>query len=78
MTIHIINLSQNITADSLEILFGTYGQVVSASLIPQRDSVSRYALIKMSSESEAQAAVARLNGCVIDGRMVSARIMAGN
>jgi hypothetical protein len=75
MTIHLFNLSKNITADSLEILFEAHGRVLSAALVPGQGASSRNAVIKMGSGAEVQVAVARFNNSIIDGKIISARIM---
>ena len=66
------NLSIDTSEHALRTLFEAFGQVLSVRVVKDRDTeVPRgFAFIEMSSNTEAQAAIAALNGTIIDGRRV--------
>lgn len=66
------NLTVNTTEQSLRTAFEAFGQVLTVEVVTDRDSgVPRgFAFIEMSSDAEAQAAIAALNGSTIDGRVL--------
>lgn len=66
------SLSYNTTDASLADFFATVGTVVSAKVIIDRDSnrSKGFGFVEMSSEEEAKAAVAQLNGKDLDGRTI--------
>jgi RNA recognition motif-containing protein len=68
--IYVGNLSYNVTSSDLEQLFGSHGQVQSAEVISDRESgrSKGFGFVEMSSDEEAQAAIAALNGTEHDGR----------
>src|SRR5258708_8689153 len=67
------NLSYNVDSPELEQLFGQHGQVVSAQIINDRDTgrSKGFGFVEMSSDAEADAAVAALNGQQHDGRTLT-------
>ena len=67
------NLSFSTTGPELESLFATVGTVESASVVSDRDTGrSRgFGFVEMSSDQEAQAAVAGLNGKESNGRTLT-------
>ena len=67
------NLAVNTSEQTLRNLFEAFGQVLSVKVVNDRDTaVPRgFAFIEMSSDAEAQAAIAGLNGSTIDGRRVN-------
>jgi RNA recognition motif-containing protein len=75
MKIYLFNLSENITADALEIILAARGKVVSASVVPTKNSFDRHAIIQMASEEDAHAAMTWLNGSIIDGQVIKAWVM---
>jgi RNA recognition motif-containing protein len=64
------NLSIGTSERSLRALFEAFGQVLSVRVVKDRDTtVPRgFAFVEMSSDAEAQVAIAALNGSLIDGR----------
>jgi cold-inducible RNA-binding protein len=68
--IYVGNLSFNSTEQDLEDMFGEFGTVQSVKVIEDRETGrSRgFAFVEMSSNEEAQSAIAGLNGREIDGR----------
>lgn len=67
------SLSYNTTDDSLQAFFAAVGTVVSAKVIMDRDSgrSKGFGFVEMSSDEEAQAAIAQLNGKELDGRTIA-------
>ncbi len=68
--LYVGNLSFNTTNQDLNDLFGTIGTVESTNVIEDRDTGrSRgFAFVEMASPSDAQTAIAELNGKEVDGR----------
>lgn len=66
------NLPVDISEPTLRTAFEAYGKVLSATIVQDRDTgVPRgIAFIEMSSDAEAQAAIAGLNGKMIGGQAV--------
>ena len=71
--IYIGNLSFNSSEQDLEDMFGEFGTVQSVKIIEDRETGrSRgFAFVEMSSNEEAQSAIAGLNGREIDGRALT-------
>jgi RNA recognition motif-containing protein len=71
--IYVGNLSFNSTEQDLEDMFGEFGTVQSVKIIEDRETGrSRgFAFVEMSSDEEAQSAIAGLNGREIDGRALT-------
>jgi len=67
------NLSYNTTGDTLNAAFAAAGQVVSASVVSDRMTgrSKGFGFVEMSTEEEAQKAVATLNGTELDGRNIT-------
>jgi len=67
------NLATNTSEQTLRTLFEAFGQVLSVKLVNDRDTATPrgFAFIEMSSDAEAKAAIAALNGTSIDGRRVN-------
>jgi len=67
------NLSISTSEQALRALFAAFGQVLSVNVVNDRDTeVPRgFAFIEMGSDAEAQAAIAALDGTIVDGRRVS-------
>jgi len=67
------NLSIDTSEHALRTLFEAFGQVLSVRVVKDRDTeVPRgFAFIEMSSNTEAQAAIAALNGTIVGGRRVN-------
>ncbi|MBE2200140.1 MAG: RNA-binding protein [Anaerolinea sp.] len=70
MKIYVGNLPYSTREDELESAFSAYGEVVSVTIVMDRDSGrSRgFAFVEMASDSEGQAAIAGLNDSEMDGR----------
>ena len=71
--IYVGNLSFNSTEQDLEDMFSEFGTVESVKVIEDRETGrSRgFAFVEMSSDEEAQSAIAGLNGREIDGRALT-------
>jgi len=70
------NLSYKMTDDSLQQVFSPFGEVASAKIIKDRDSgrSKGFGFVEMVNESEAQAAIDKLNGSEVDGRNIKVNI----
>ena len=68
--LYVGNLNYAVSNEDLEQLFASHGTVVSAQVIRDRDSgrSKGFGFVEMSSDQEAQAAIAALNGNSIGGR----------
>ncbi len=71
--LYVGNLSYDVDSSGLEELFGAHGQVVSAQIINDRDTgrSKGFGFVEMSSDSEAAAAIAALNGVQHGGRALT-------
>ena len=71
--LYVGNLTYETTASDLESLFGQFGSVQSAQVIADRDTgrSKGFGFVEMGSDSEAQAAIADLNGKEVDGRSLT-------
>ena len=71
--LYVGNLSYQVDSSELEQLFGQHGQVVSAQVINDRDTgrSKGFGFVEMSSDDEAQAAIAALNGHDHGGRALT-------
>ena len=68
--LYVGNLSYQVDSSELEQLFGQHGQVVSAQIINDRDTgrSKGFGFVEMSSDQEADAAIAAMNGKESGGR----------
>jgi len=68
--LYVGNISFNTSNQDLEDMFGKVGTVLSSNIIEDRETGrSRgFAFVEMSTNEEAQSAIASLNGKEIDGR----------
>ncbi|MGE5611388.1 MAG: RNA recognition motif domain-containing protein [Bacillota bacterium] len=68
--LYVGNLSYDVDSSALQQLFTAYGTVESAEVIADRDSgrSKGFGFVEMSTEAEAQAAIAGLNGKENSGR----------
>lgn len=68
--LYVGNMSYDTSGADLEQLFGEFGTVRSAQVITDRDTgrSKGFGFVEMSSDQEAQAAIAALNGKEVDGR----------
>ena len=71
--LYVGNLSYNVTSSDLEQLCAQHGQVQSAEVIQDRDSgrSKGFGFVQMSTDEEAQCAIAALNGRDLDGRALT-------
>jgi len=71
--LYVGNLSYTVDSSELEQLFGAHGQVTSAQIINDRDTgrSKGFGFVEMSSDTEAQAAIAALNGQQHEGRALT-------
>lgn len=71
--LYVGNLGYGVTDQDLERLFAAYGTVKSAKVIQDRDSgrSKGFGFVEMSSDGEAQAAIAGLNGQENEGRALT-------
>ena len=75
MNLYVSNLGDQITDDSLEAIFAAHGKVSSARVIKDRFSgYSRgFGFVDMPDDEEAQKAMEKINGTVVNGRNVSVK-----
>lgn len=71
--LYVGNLSYNTTDESLIEMFSQCGQVESVRIVSDRDTgrSKGFAFIEMSSDSEAQTAIEKMNGIAHDGRAMN-------
>ena len=70
--IYVGNLSYNTSEADLRQMFQVYGEIASVKVITDRDSgrSKGFGFVEMSSDGEAQAAIAGMNGRDVDGRQL--------
>ena len=73
MRLYVGNLSYSVTSQSLEQLFGEFGQVKSAQVVQDRDTgrSKGFGFVEMNDNSQAQAAIQGLNLKEVDGRCLT-------
>jgi RNA recognition motif-containing protein len=71
--LYVGNLAYGVTDSALEQIFAAHGAVTSAQVIVDRDTgrSKGFGFVEMSSDSEAQAAIAALNGKEVEGRSLT-------
>ena len=71
--LYVGNLSYDVDSSALQELFAPHGTVDSAQIITDRDTGQSkgFGFVEMGSESEAQAAIAALNGQEVGGRALT-------
>ena len=71
--LYIGGLAYSVTEQELEAAFAAYGTVASATVIKDRNSGQSkgFGFVEMSTDDEAKAAMAALNGKEISGRSIS-------
>ena len=71
--LYVGNLSYDVTSASLKEMFAAHGSVTSADVIMDREAgrSKGFGFVEMSSDSEAQAAIAALNGQMQNGRALT-------
>ncbi len=73
MNIFISNLSYNVTEGDLRQAFEAFGQVMSATVIKDKQSgrSKGFGFVEMPVQAEAQSAIAALNGQAFKGRTIT-------
>jgi cold-inducible RNA-binding protein len=68
--LYVGNLSYSMTEGQLREAFAAYGEVVSVSIITERDTgrSKGFGFVEMSTEEEAKAALSGMNGAEFGGR----------
>jgi RNA recognition motif-containing protein len=68
--LYVGNLPYSVTEEKLEEMFSGAGRVESVKIIINRDTGQSkgFAFVEMSNDSEANAAISKLNGTDLDGR----------
>lgn len=71
--LYVGNLSYDVDSSSLGELFASHGTVTSAEIIADRDTgrSKGFGFVEMSSDNEAEAAIAAMNGQDIGGRSLT-------
>ena len=71
--LYVGNMSYDVDSAALNDMFKAYGSVVSADVIMDRDSgrSKGFGFVEMSTDAEAQAAIAALNGKDSNGRALT-------
>ena len=71
--LYVGNLSYDIDDDTLQALFTSFGTVVSAQVIMDRDTgrAKGFGFVEMGSDEEAAAAIAAMNGKEVQGRALN-------
>jgi RNA recognition motif-containing protein len=73
--VYVTSLAWSTTTDELSNVFSAVGDVVNCEMVPRRDGrASGVAVVEFSNSREATEAIERLNGKMIDGREISARV----
>lgn len=76
MNLYVSNLGFHVSEDDLRKLFEPFGQVSSAKVIKDRETGrSRgFGFVEMSSDSEGQQAMSKLNNKELEGRAISVTV----
>ena len=70
--LYVGNISYNTTEENLRNLFAGFGAVASVKIVTDRDSGNSkgFGFVEMTTDEEANAAIAGTNGMEIDGRQL--------
>jgi cold-inducible RNA-binding protein len=73
--LYVGNLTAAMTSAKLEEMFAPFGKVDGVRVVDDRDTgrIKNFGFVKMSSDAEAQAAIAALNGKETDGRSLKVK-----
>ena len=71
--LYVGNLNYNVTAEALQVLFATVGEVASSTIISDRmTNLSKgFGFVEMATEEAAQEAINKLNGHDLEGRQIT-------
>lgn len=71
--LYVGNLSYTVGDNDLQEMFSSFGAIVSAKVIMDRDSgrSKGFGFVEMSSDAEAQAAIDAMNGKEVEGRALT-------
>ncbi len=74
--LYVGSLSQSTTSENLRAHFAPCGTVVSAVVVTERDSAQSrgFGFVEMASETEAQGAIAKLDGQPLDGASLKVNV----
>lgn len=75
MDLYVSNLGDKVTEESLRAIFATYGEVNSSRIIRDgsTDYSKSFAFIEMPNATEAENAMAKINGAVVNGKNLSVK-----
>jgi cold-inducible RNA-binding protein len=74
--LYVGGLAFSTTSDALRAHFAPFGTVVSAAIVTERDSAQSrgFGFVEMSSQTEADEAIAKLNQHELDGKVLTVNI----
>jgi cold-inducible RNA-binding protein len=74
--LYVGGLSFSTTSEALRTHFAPFGTVVSAAIVTERDSAQSrgFGFVEMSSQAEADEAIAKLNQQPLDGKSLTVNI----
>lgn len=74
--LYVGGLSYSTTSEGLRAHFAPCGTVVSAAIVTERDSAQSrgFGFVEMSNQAEAEAAIAKLNQQVLDGKPLTVNV----
>lgn len=75
MNLYVSNLGDQITDESLRAIFATHGEVNSSKIIKDHTTGNSrgFGFIDMPNDSDAQSAMEKINGTIVNGRNVSVK-----
>jgi RNA recognition motif-containing protein len=75
MNLYVSNLGTQITDESLRAIFATHGEVSSSKIIKDHGTGSSrgFGFVDMPNDDDAQKAIDKINGMVVNGRNVSVK-----
>ena len=74
--LYVGGLSFSTTSEALRAHFAPFGTVVSSAIVTERDSSQSrgFGFVEMSSQTEAEAAIAKLNQQQLDGKALTVNV----
>lgn len=75
MNLYVSNLGDQITDESLRAVFATHGEVSSSRIIKDHSTGNSrgFGFINMPNDTEAEKAIEKINGMIVNGRNVSVK-----